>query len=53
MELTEQQKNAIELLNKAIEQIVELGECDAGYVVIHTIEKAKERILLGDFDGQN
>ena len=49
MKLTAQQKNALELLNKAIEQIVELGECDAGYVAIHTIEKAKECILFGDF----
>ena len=53
MKLTAQQKNALELLNKAIEQIVELGECDAGYVVIRTIEKAKECILWGDFDGKN
>ena len=53
MKLTAQQKNALELLNKAIEKIVELGECDAGYVAIHAIEKAKECILWGDFDGQN
>lgn len=53
MEITKQQEQAIELLNKAIEQIVELGECDAGYVAIHAIEKAKERILWGDFDGKN
>ena len=50
MEITKQQEQAIELLNKAIEKIVELGECDAGYVAIHAIEKAKERILWGDFE---
>ena len=50
MELTEQQGQAIELLNQAIAKIIELGECDAGYVVIHTIEKAKACILFGDFD---
>ena len=50
MELTKQQEQAIELLNQAIAKIVELGECDAGYVVIHTIEKAKECILFGDFE---
>ena len=50
MELTAQQKNAIELLNKAIEKIIELGECDAGYVAIRTIEKAKDCILWGDFE---
>ena len=53
MEITKQQEQAIELLNKAIAKIVELGECDAGYVVIRTIEKAKECILWGDFDGKN
>ena len=53
MELTEQQRQAIELLNKAVEKIVELGECDAGYVAIHAIEKAKDCILWGDFDGKN
>ena len=53
MELTAQQEQAIELLNKAIAKIVELGECDAGYVAIRTIEKAKDCILWGDFDGKN
>lgn len=50
MKLTAQQENALELLNKAIEQIVKLGECDAGYVAIRTIEKAKDCILWGDFE---
>ena len=50
MELTAQQKNAIELLNKAIAKIIELGECDAGYVAIRAIEKAKDCILWGDFE---
>ena len=53
MKLTEQQRQAIELLNKAIEKIVELGECDAGYAAIREIEKAKDCIFWGDFDGKN
>lgn len=50
MELTAQQKSAIELLNQAIAKIVELGECDAGHAVVNAIEKAKEKILWGDFE---
>ena len=50
MEITKQQEQAIELLNQAIAKIVELGECDAGYVAIRTIEKAKDCILWGDFE---
>ena len=50
MTLTEQQKSAIELLNQAIAKIVELGECDAGHAAVNVIEKAKEKILWGDFE---
>ena len=50
MTLTEQQKSAIEMLNQAIKKIVELGECDAGHAAVNAIEKAKEKILWGDFE---
>ena len=50
MMLTEQQKQAIELLNQAIAKIVELGECDSGHEAVNAIEKAKEKILWGDFE---
>ena len=50
MELTKQQEQAIELLNQAIAKIIELGECDAGYVAISAIEKARDCILWGDFE---
>ena len=50
MTLTEQQKQAIELLNQAIAKIVELGECDSGHAVVNAIEKAKEKIIWGDFE---
>lgn len=50
MELTEQQKQSIELLNKAIEAIMKLGECDAGHAAVNAIKKAKGKIILGDFE---
>ena len=40
---------AIELLNKAIEEIVEFEKCEAGMEAIKSINKAKKEIILGDF----